>query len=118
MQEGIIAAGLANGSIEVWDPAKLAAGKGEAARITKLDKHKGPVGVPKLSLHDLSTACSRQSGYHYLHARLHALTDSVQPTRIHRLVRVSFTVHIVLCCMTRQDRMDGISIPRASCHLS
>ena len=43
MQDGIIAAGLANGVIEIWDPAKLAAGKGEAARITKLDKHKGPV---------------------------------------------------------------------------
>lgn len=43
MQDGIIAAGLASGTIEIWDAAKLAAGKGEAARITKLDKHKGPV---------------------------------------------------------------------------
>ena len=45
MQDGVIAAGLASGVIEIWDPAKLAAGKGEAARITKLDKHKGPVSA-------------------------------------------------------------------------
>ena len=45
MQDGVIAAGLASGIIEIWDPAKLAAGKGEAARITKLDKHKGPVSA-------------------------------------------------------------------------
>ena len=43
MQDGVLAAGLASGTIEIWDPAKLAAGKGGAARITKLDKHKGPV---------------------------------------------------------------------------
>lgn len=52
MQDGIIAAGLASGIIEIWDPAKLAAGKGEAARITKLDKHKGPVGCPNLFCSD------------------------------------------------------------------
>ena len=45
MQDGVIAAGLASGVIEIWDPAKLAAGKGEAARVTKLDKHKGPVSA-------------------------------------------------------------------------
>ena len=45
MQDGVIAAGLASGTIEIWDPAKLATGKGEAARITKLDKHKGPVSA-------------------------------------------------------------------------
>ena len=45
LQNGIIAAGLASGTIEIWDPAKLAAGKGEAAKISQLDKHKGPVSA-------------------------------------------------------------------------
>lgn len=67
MQEGIIAAGLANGSIEFWDPAKLAAGKGEAARITKMDKHKGPVRVPKLSCITVIALDRRQFSHHYPH---------------------------------------------------
>ena len=56
MQDGVIAAGLANGTIEIWDAAKLAAGKGEAARISKLDKHKGPVG-PTMFLPLYCCAC-------------------------------------------------------------
>lgn len=61
MQDGVIAAGLASGIIEIWDPAKLAAGKGEAARITKLDKHKGPVSAcPRSPLsHSSSSSFSR-----------------------------------------------------------
>ena len=60
MQDGIIAAGLASGTIEIWDPAKLAAGKGEAARITKLDKHKGPVSAcPRAPLFHSSSPFSR-----------------------------------------------------------
>ena len=62
MQDGVIAAGLANGAIEIWDPAKLAAGKGDAARIAKLDKHKGPVGAlklipPSLLMRQLTASC-------------------------------------------------------------
>jgi hypothetical protein len=71
LQNGIIAAGLASGTIEIWDPAKLAAGKGEAAKITQLDKHKGPVSacnvifsVPSFNQSSMSQAPSSALLWH------------------------------------------------------
>jgi len=45
VQYGIIAGGLADGSICLWNPAPLIEGSGQNPQLTKMQKHTGAVGL-------------------------------------------------------------------------
>lgn len=58
LQMGLLAGGLADGSVCVWDPAAMLAGKGEGRQpfLAKMQKHTGAVrGEDAVQLHCLSS---------------------------------------------------------------
>ena len=51
LQDGVLAGGMADGSITLWNPAKLAvANGGEASPVTTLKKHSGAVRIAQIML--------------------------------------------------------------------
>jgi protein transport protein SEC31 len=53
-QYGLIAGGMSDGTIYVWDPAQLLAGESEAL-IAKVEQHEGPVNGLQFNPHREAT---------------------------------------------------------------
>jgi hypothetical protein len=60
LQYGIIAGGLADGSICLWNPAAIVDGSGQNPLLSKMQKHAGAVS-PSARQHKSSCQCSPNS---------------------------------------------------------
>jgi hypothetical protein len=59
LQYGILAGGLADGSICLWNPAAIVDGSGQNPLLSKMQKHAGAVSLPARQ-HKSSCQCQQQ----------------------------------------------------------
>jgi hypothetical protein len=56
LQYGLLAGGLADGSICLWNPAAIVDGSGQSSLLTKMQKHTGAVSILFQLQHTICTA--------------------------------------------------------------
>lgn len=63
---GAIAGGMADGCVNIWNPAKIIQGKDAESQIGRIQRHKGPVNVVAFNPHKDSSHLLASGGRYVL----------------------------------------------------